>query len=177
MAQSSEVKAEKARIRARAWHAANREYALERARKYAAKHREEARAKAAKWRLENCQRHRDNAMRYKAANPEKARLATEKWRRENYDRWLAHARNYKIRKRGAEGRYTGDDVIRLFGHQKGRCAACTKRLTKHHVDHIVPLSKGGSNYPTNLQLLCPPCNLSKKDKDPILFAQQRGRLL
>jgi hypothetical protein len=30
-----------------------------------------------------------------------------------------------------------------------------------HFDHIVPLSLGGTNDPTNFQLLCKPCNLKK----------------
>jgi 5-methylcytosine-specific restriction endonuclease McrA len=40
------------------------------------------------------------------------------------------------------------------------CQACGswKDLTW---DHIVPLSKGGSNHPTNLRVLCRPCNSSR----------------
>lgn len=40
-----------------------------------------------------------------------------------------------------------------------------------------PLARGGTNQRTNLQLLCPPCNLSKSAKDPIDFMQSRGFLL
>jgi 5-methylcytosine-specific restriction protein A len=33
--------------------------------------------------------------------------------------------------------------------------------TKLHIDHIVPLAKGGSSDPSNLQVLCQRCNLEK----------------
>jgi len=70
-------------------------------------------------------------------------------------------------------------VAFLMATQKGKCVNCRNELkiSGYHVDHIHPLSKGGHNSDGNVQLLCPPCNLSKHDKDPIDWAQQQGRLL
>ena len=49
--------------------------------------------------------------------------------------------------------------------QKNKCAICKSDIsTSYHVDHIIPISKGGSNWPKNIQALCPPCNLSKHAK-------------
>ncbi len=54
-----------------------------------------------------------------------------------------------------------EQVIRIYEE--------AKRLTKntgieHHVDHIKPVSKGGTNHPSNLQILTAKENLSKSDK-------------
>ena len=66
---------------------------------------------------------------------------------------------------------------RLLVLQKGKCACCKTKLDKYHVDHIVPVSKGGPHEFTNLQLLCPTCNLNKHAKDPVDFMQTKGYLL
>lgn len=58
----------------------------------------------------------------------------------------------------------------VFDRDGGSCCVCQKDLDKEgynsfHVDHIVPLAKGGEPYCLdNLQLLCPTCNLKKGDK-------------
>lgn len=46
----------------------------------------------------------------------------------------------------------------VYMRDGGRCreCGCTKDL---HIDHIIPLSKGGSSEPENLQILCKKCNL------------------
>lgn len=56
----------------------------------------------------------------------------------------------------------------VFHRDKGRCQICGCDLTnlvvingKEHYDHIIPLAQGGTNDPTNFQLLCYECNLKK----------------
>lgn len=60
----------------------------------------------------------------------------------------------------------------VFHRDKGRCQGCQVDLSgvlllegRIHIDHIMPLAKGGSNDPTNLQVLCRKCNLKKGQKD------------
>ena len=56
-----------------------------------------------------------------------------------------------------------DDVkISVCRRDKGRCAKCGSKQNLEF-DHIIPLSKGGSNRAGNIQLLCEKCNRSKRD--------------
>ena len=84
----------------------------------------------------------------------------------------------RARKAAAEGCYTAADIERIASLQRHRCAWCQASIRKRrHIDHIVPLIKNGSNWPNNLQLLCPPCNLRKNRYDPLEWARMEGRLL
>lgn len=51
---------------------------------------------------------------------------------------------------------------------KIRCYLCGELIPmgRRHVDHIMPLSKGGAHRPSNLAVACDTCNLSKHDKMP-----------
>ena len=53
----------------------------------------------------------------------------------------------------------------MMEEQMYMCNDCGKYIANDfHKDHIKPLSKGGDHSITNIQLLCPTCNLSKSDK-------------
>jgi 5-methylcytosine-specific restriction endonuclease McrA len=96
---------------------------------------------------------------YRLAFPEKHRADQSKRRARGYD---------------AGGRYTDADVHKQYALQKGRCHWCGCKVGKtYHVDHVIPLSKGGSNDPRNIVISCPECNLKKHDKMPHEFS---GRL-
>lgn len=60
----------------------------------------------------------------------------------------------------ATGDYTQDQWLALCASYDYRCLACQEKkpLT---VDHIIPLSRGGSNDISNIQPLCQSCNSEK----------------
>ena len=55
---------------------------------------------------------------------------------------------------------------RLYGVQEGVCAGCETHFPFRvmDVDHMLPRSRGGTDHPDNLQLLCSGCNRSKGSK-------------
>jgi len=57
-------------------------------------------------------------------------------------------------------RHVQDEV---WNRDRGRCVECGSR-EKLEFDHIVPLSRGGSNTTRNIQLLCEPCNRGKGNR-------------
>lgn len=51
-----------------------------------------------------------------------------------------------------------------------KCAYCGKDCSQeYHIDHKLPLSRGGGNNIDNLALSCPTCNLRKNDKTDVEF--------
>lgn len=57
---------------------------------------------------------------------------------------------------------------KILSRDHYRCVICGRSAkedgVKLHVDHIIPVSKGGKTVPENLQTLCEDCNFGKSDK-------------
>jgi 5-methylcytosine-specific restriction endonuclease McrA len=125
-------------------------------------HPDAKRRAARKWYLANAERAVRVAMAWGKRNPEKRRAAV---------------RNYEARREGAAGSHTAEQILDLLDFQGWKCAGhhCNASLiNKRHIDHIMPLILGGSNYIWNLQALCPTCNCSKNGKHPIAWAAENG---
>jgi len=55
------------------------------------------------------------------------------------------------------------------------CEYCRMPITEdrpHHLDHVVPLAKGGANSVDNIRVVCAPCNLRKKALDLCVFLRR-----
>lgn len=72
--------------------------------------------------------------------------------------WSQNRRNRTV------GTLSTNIVEKLHNMQLGQCAICSTSLVAYHIDHIIPLSRGGLNVDSNVQLTCAPCNLTKGSK-------------
>jgi 5-methylcytosine-specific restriction endonuclease McrA len=92
------------------------------------------------------------------------------WQRDNPDKVRAREARRRARKIAAEGFHTDADIREIYDEQGGVCAYCFVPLpVDYHVEHFIPLSKGGSNWPENLRIACPICNAKKGARDPLEF--------
>lgn len=62
-------------------------------------------------------------------------------------------------------RVTPDIRLRIFERDKYKCQSCgAPSSSVLEIDHVMPISRGGSSDDDNLQVLCAPCNRSKGAK-------------
>lgn len=116
---------------------------------------------------------------WRKANPDKVRGIRDRYNVKNPGVQRLGRLNRRARERNATGVVSRNIVSTLMALQKRKCACCRTSLNEagYHLDHIHPLALGGAHDDLNMQLLCPPCNLSKHAKHPIDFMRSRGFLL
>ena len=130
-------------------------------REYAKEHSKEAVNRVANWREENPESRKEFRERHK----DRLRQIDREYVKNHLDAFAVRNRNRRAAVRNSEGTHTLEDIHQLYKEQNGNCAYCGVSLgNKYHVDHIVPIARGGSNYPSNLALACADCNLSKGSK-------------
>lgn len=125
---------------------------------------------------------RDNWLKTKIGKDTIKRLRVS-YRKRHPEKVKARSKKGKAKRRmveaNAEGNHTTQDIIELFNEQNGQCAYCGIRLFWEikgdiHLEHIIPLSRGGTNWPDNLCLSCKNCNEEKSTKTAIEWQAVRG---
>lgn len=103
----------------------------------------------------------------RAEHPELYRKRGHDWYVTHKERVNAYTRNHRARRRLAPGQHSAADVRKQYEMQGGRCWWCQKNVgEKYHVDHLIPIARGGTNWPDNIVISCAHCNTSRGDKLP-----------
>ena len=105
-------------------------------------------------------------------NPERMKARNERgsaWRKKYPERSRLSFARYKARHVGAQGNYTAHDVTNRWAMYGNLCwiPGCGKPAEA--TDHVIPLAKGGSNWPSNLRPICRSHNSSKQDQMPAQY--------
>lgn len=90
-----------------------------------------------------------------------------KWGQDNVQKLQTYDKDRRIKR--PRKVYTHDDKVRFWIERAGICLCCAKPIAKDEIslaqlDHIDPLSKGGSDAEKNIALAHRRCNTDKHNK-------------
>jgi hypothetical protein len=153
--------------RQRKWYQKNRREKLVKQKQRRQSNLEFYREKDRNLKKKNKEKHRASSRAWKENNKERAKQNLSRWKENNKERFKilnrSGAAKYRARKRNACVNLSEaqEKIIKTIYDLRQRLE---HRLEiKFHVDHIVPLAKGGLHIPSNLQVLPATLNLQKKD--------------
>jgi 5-methylcytosine-specific restriction endonuclease McrA len=144
----------------REYYLKNRERIIARSKAYSEANREQVRAKGRQRALRDKEKNNERAKQWYLANKELMKARAVAWKKANPDKVRANTRDYATRKRKALGSFSTKDYIKLLNRYLGLCAYCGVNKA-NSIDHVLPLSRGGTNYIGNILPACGSCNYSK----------------
>ena len=145
----------------------NHEAHKRRSREYAHKNKD----KVKQARTEYYQKNRDQILAqnrlYNQTNKDKIDLRNKAYYESHKEDFIFKARERKKKiKDTKDGTITKEALDMMYESQYHKCNYCNCDLDQFgkHLDHILPLSRGGRHTLNNVHWICPRCNLSKNDK-------------
>jgi len=115
-----------------------------------------------RWYANNKTAHGTKMRKWRAENVERNKKLIRDWLKKNPLKKKSYALKREAKKRNAPGICTAEQLKARIDFYGGCCAYCG--AVADTVDHVVPLERGGTNWPANLRPACRSCNSSKGDK-------------
>ena len=115
------------------------------------------------WKKDNAQLNAETMRTWREANTEERQEYMKQWMQDNRYRYANYYRKRKLQMDATE--LTPEEAAQIqalymqakaMNEKAGYCA--------FHIDHIIPLAKGGAHHPDNLQILTAEENLRKGAK-------------
>jgi hypothetical protein len=156
----------------RVWRAAHLEEVRERDRRYRLKRREEIAQKDAWYRAAHREEARNRTAAWRKANPEKTRENMRAWKESNPERVRAdHSKDKAVRRGAALCDHAGCLTVgatqlawMVNEHACYLCGTPVWQGVNLHMDHLLPVARGGIHCADNLRPACGPCNMRKGTK-------------
>lgn len=129
------------------------------------------------WWISNLEKARARVRTWQATNPEKAKTNYRSWCAANPEKVKAKRHRRRARTQNAPGSdyLTAEHIKARFAMWGSRCYICGAPATI--IEHVIPLARNGTAYPSNLRPSCLPCNASKSSKSLAEFIALRGEPL
>jgi 5-methylcytosine-specific restriction endonuclease McrA len=124
----------------------------------------EKRELGAHYRQKNRDKERERSRRYYQDNRGKVGETQKRYRENNRGKEKEKKNARRARKLNASGSFTAQEWHDVCAHYNHTCLCCGASGVRLTADHVVPLSKGGSNDISNIQPLCISCNCRKYTK-------------
>lgn len=104
--------------------------------------------------------HRKHSKKYYDTHPEVVKISKHKTYLLRKDKAFQENNRRRAKVNQAEGSFTKKEWTSLLETYGGKCLSCGSNI-KMEADHVIPISRGGSNSIDNIQPLCLKCNRSK----------------
>lgn len=130
-------------------------------------------------RIRNIDKNRARCSAWQKANPDKVALHRKSDYQKHEDRFRRNDLKRKMRAR--ETGMDPKDIARaqeLLTRHGNACAYCEGSVEgkrNRHIDHVIPISRGGSDTLDNIVVACAPCNRNKSDRMPLEWLNSTGR--
>ena len=150
----------------RAWRQSNADKVQASLRLYRVRNREKINAAARTRRDANLEYYRAIGRASRARHREERNAASRAYFKTHREKARAAQNRRRARKLRAEGSHTQAEWEALKAQYDYTCLCCGRREPEIelHKDHVIPLAEGGTDYISNLQPLCGPCNSKKSNK-------------
>lgn len=133
-----------------------------------------SKAGASEWNKANKDRHYQSQRRWREKYPDKHRANARRWQINNPDKVRFKEKRRKSLLRRAEGSFDLEDIEYLLEHTDRCFCGAEINRDNYTIEHIIPISRGGTHHLYNLMLLCGTCNSSKNNKIPVEYIQYLG---
>lgn len=144
---------------------ANLPHRVEARRKYQEEHNEEISEYKNQWSAENEEKVTASKLAYYERNRDEIIARSKKWGEDNPEKVRAAKADNRRKRRAAKhaspGSFTAEEFRVLCESYGNRCLACGDTEAVLEADHVVPLTRGGTDDIGNIQPLCGSCNRKK----------------
>ncbi len=128
--------------------------------------------KSKEWNKQNSDRFSKNQHKHKKKYADRYSEYYKQWAETNRENCRLRKHKYYAQLKRQLGEVSPNIIEHLFVDQKGLCFYCNRELQEYHLEHMLPISKGGLHDDSNLCISCPTCNLRKHNKTAEEFKWQ-----